>query len=98
MIRLSTAAEPSDEPAASSPAPSRDDGWADELAGVFAMELEEHLNHVPALAALLTSLDTQAVGCAKLSRIFHTIKGSAAVVGRSDLSELAKCLQDEFSA
>ena len=75
-----------------------DAGWADELAAVFAAELQEHLNHVPALAALLASRDTQAVACAKLSRIFHTIKGSAAVVGRADLATLAKCLQDEFGA
>ncbi|HVO24720.1 MAG TPA: response regulator [Candidatus Margulisiibacteriota bacterium] len=75
-----------------------DAGWADELAAVFAEELQEHLNHVPALAALLASRDTQAVACAKLSRIFHTIKGSAAVVGRTDLATLAKCLQDEFGA
>ena len=79
------------------PTDTDDAGWADELALVFATELEEHLNHVPALAALLVSPDTQAVACAKLSRIFHTIKGSAAVVGRSDLSVIAKCLQDEFA-
>lgn len=73
-------------------------GWTDELASVFAAELQEHFNHLPALVALLASPDTQAVACAKLSRIFHTIKGSAAVVGRSDLAALAKCLQDEFGA
>lgn len=80
----------------SSIADGDDPGWTDELAAVFAAELQEHLNHVPALAALLASADTQAVACAKLSRIFHTIKGSAAVVGRNELAALAKCLQDEF--
>ncbi len=79
-------------------ADSEDTGWTDELASVFAAELQEHLNHLPALVALLASPDTQAVACAKLSRIFHTIKGSAAVVGRGDLAALAKSLQDEFGA
>jgi chemosensory pili system protein ChpA (sensor histidine kinase/response regulator) len=90
----------SDGPPDSKLAPTDGDdaGWADELAAVFAEELQEHLNHVPALAALLASRDTQAVACAKLSRIFHTIKGSAAVVGRTDLATLAKRLQDEFGA
>ena len=90
------------QPAAAALIPSVTDGdnagWADELAAVFAAELQEHLNHVPALAALLASPDTQTVACAKLSRIFHTIKGSAAMVGRTDLAGLAKCLQDEFGA
>lgn len=90
---------PCGRPDSNAVAPDTDDArWADELAAVFAEELQEHLNHVPALAALLASRDTQAVACAKLSRIFHTIKGSAAVVGRTDLATLAKCLQDQFGA
>ena len=99
MSRTGTASEPSQRAAAHTSTTSSDDSsWAAELASVFATEFEEYLDHVRALAALLTSPDTQAIGCAKLSRIFHTIKGSAAVVGRSDLSALAKRLQDDFGA
>jgi chemotaxis protein histidine kinase CheA/ActR/RegA family two-component response regulator len=101
MTRPAPTLDPPDcaRPTASRASTDTDDlGWSDELAAVFAAELQEHLNHVPALAALLASPDTQSVACAKLSRIFHTIKGSAAVVGRDELAALAKRLQDEFGA
>lgn len=73
------------------------DGWADELAAIFAVELQDHLRRVPALMTLLTSRDTQSTASADLAQIFHTIKGSAAVIGRTDVSTLAKQLQDSFT-
>ncbi len=73
-----------------------DADWDAELAEVFAAELESHLARVPELAGLLASPDTQETACAQLSRIFHTIKGSAAMVGRDDLAAVAKRLQDDF--
>jgi chemosensory pili system protein ChpA (sensor histidine kinase/response regulator) len=96
MTRIFTALHPSAAGPGTAPTDADDAGWADELATVFSAELQEHLSHVPALATLLASPDTQALACAKLSRIFHTIKGSSAMVGRDDLAALAKCLQDSF--
>ncbi|MBI4516125.1 MAG: Hpt domain-containing protein [Deltaproteobacteria bacterium] len=75
-----------------------DEAWAKELAEVFAAELESYLERVPELVARLAAAETQSAACHQLSRIFHTIKGSAAMVGLEDLSKIAKQLQDGFGA
>jgi chemosensory pili system protein ChpA (sensor histidine kinase/response regulator) len=86
-----------DEPTAEVPAaPDADDEWAKELAEVFAAELESHLERVPDLMEMLATPASQTAACQQLSRIFHTIKGSAAMVGLMDLSKVAKNLQDGF--
>ena len=74
------------------------DNWTKELTEIFAEELKEHLGQVPALATQLVSPATQAAACVQLSRIFHTIKGSAAMVERNNLSAAAKRLRDAFAA
>lgn len=86
-------AEPAPPPA---PGAAGEVEWDDELAEIFAAELQEHLDQVPDLTRMLLSPDTQGTACAHLARIFHTIKGSAAMVGRNDVSAVAKRLQDEF--
>jgi chemosensory pili system protein ChpA (sensor histidine kinase/response regulator) len=73
-----------------------DVAWAQELAQVFALELESHLERVPNLIEQLSAASTQVTACNHLSRIFHTIKGSAAMVGMDDLAAAAKQLQDAF--
>ncbi|HUI27698.1 MAG TPA: Hpt domain-containing protein [Candidatus Kryptonia bacterium] len=102
-----TAAPPDSEAAESSvgvadeppPTSSGDDAeWDAELAEIFAQELQEHLAGVPDLIAQLARPGTQASACKQLSRVFHTIKGSAAMVGRMELSALGKQLQDHFGA
>jgi chemosensory pili system protein ChpA (sensor histidine kinase/response regulator) len=86
--------------AESTPAPDRtdDEAWANELAQVFMLELQEHLSGVPELATQLVSADTERRACTQLSLIFHTIKGSAAMVQRKDISALAARLQEAFGA
>jgi chemosensory pili system protein ChpA (sensor histidine kinase/response regulator) len=79
-------------------APGGDQEWANELAEAFAFELRQHLSRIQEFAKLLSSPDTQGVACAQLSRIFHTIKGSAAMLARDDVAGLAKRLQEDFGA
>jgi chemosensory pili system protein ChpA (sensor histidine kinase/response regulator) len=71
--------------------------FADELAEIFAQELREYLQSVPAELSLLSASDTRAVASQQLNRIFHTIKGSAAMVGLGDVSEQARRLERLFS-
>jgi chemosensory pili system protein ChpA (sensor histidine kinase/response regulator) len=78
--------------------PGGDEEWARELAEAFALELQEHLGGISEFAELLGSPDTQGVACTKLSRVFHTIKGSAAMLERNDIASLAKRLQEDFEA
>jgi chemosensory pili system protein ChpA (sensor histidine kinase/response regulator) len=73
-----------------------DQEWANELAEAFALELREHLSQILEFAKLLGSRDTQGVACAQISRIFHTIKGAAAMLERDDLASLARRLQEDF--
>ncbi|HVN86030.1 MAG TPA: Hpt domain-containing protein [Candidatus Binatia bacterium] len=91
-LDLSSSLSPSEETRAA------DDAWDAELAEIFAQELQEHLSEVPDLVAQLANPNQQAIACKQLSRIFHTIKGSAAMVGRTELSALGKQLQDHFGA
>ncbi|MBI1815578.1 MAG: Hpt domain-containing protein [Deltaproteobacteria bacterium] len=91
-------ADESETAAHAESAPTADDEWAKELAEIFAAELESHLERVPNLIALLAEPTQQADVCKQLSRIFHTIKGSAAMVGLNDLSTIGKQLQDAFGA
>jgi chemosensory pili system protein ChpA (sensor histidine kinase/response regulator) len=76
--------------------PSVDEQFVRELAAAFHQELHENLKRVPDLVSHLTSTAHQRQAFYDLSRIFHTIKGSAAMVGNSHLSDLAKYLQDTF--
>ncbi len=64
------------------------------LAETFATELEELLDPVPKLLEALADPARQPAACADLGRIFHTIKGSAATVGRTDLERCGKAVQD----
>ncbi len=66
------------------------------LAETFQQELRELLGAVPEMLGGLADPAQQANLCADLSRIFHTVKGSAATVGRNDLRDVGKTLQDEF--
>lgn len=72
--------------------------WARELAQIFSLELQEHLAGVPELLQQLGAAATQQHACLQLSRVFHTIKGSAAMVEQDDISALAKRLQEQFGA
>jgi len=68
------------------------------LAETFEQELRELLGAVPEMVAGLTDPAQQANLCADLGRIFHTVKGSAATVGRDDLRRVGSTLQDEFES
>lgn len=76
---------------------SDEEAFAEELAEVFALELQEHLEKVPAELPLLSSPATRPSACHRLNRVFHTIKGSAAMVGLQELSEAAKRLEHYFA-
>lgn len=71
-----------------------DEEWLAELEQAFQEELRENLQRVPALLAQLADAAQRQRAYYDLSRVFHTIKGSAAMVGRQDLSDLARYLQD----
>lgn len=66
------------------------------LAETFQTELRELVEGVPDLLAALADPAQQANVCADLSRVFHTVKGSAATVGRTDLRDVGALLQHEF--
>jgi chemosensory pili system protein ChpA (sensor histidine kinase/response regulator) len=66
------------------------------LAETFQDELRELLGAVPEMVASLADPAQQMNVCADLGRIFHTVKGSAATVGREDLREVGSLLQHEF--
>ncbi len=66
------------------------------LLETFELELRELLSEVPDLLVRMADPAQQSDLCADLARIFHTIKGSAATVGRDDLRELAYTLQQAF--
>lgn len=99
--------EPADEPAPVVAAPvesappaaagvSSEDEFAKELAEVFALELQEQLENVPGELGRLAVSDTRMAAANRLNRIFHTIKGSAAMVGLKSLSETAKRMEKCF--
>lgn len=75
---------------------SADEAWWAELADAFDEELRENLVRVTELVRELAAAPQPEHSFRDLSRVFHTIKGSAAMVGRSDLSDLARYLQDAF--
>ncbi|GIW45462.1 MAG: hypothetical protein KatS3mg077_2744 [Candidatus Binatia bacterium] len=82
----------------SSSAPNdADESWLAELAATFQEELRENLERVPQLLATTMQPAQRAQAFYDLSRVFHTIKGSAAMVGLEDLSNLARYLQDTFA-
>lgn len=66
------------------------------LAETFQQELRELLAAVPEMIAGLADPAQQVELCADLGRIFHTVKGSAATVGRDDLRAIGSTLQDAF--
>lgn len=84
------------EPTAPAAELSEEDEFARELAEVFALELQEQLENVPGELELLANLDTRPMSSRQLNRIFHTIKGSAAMVGLTELSETAKGFEKLF--
>lgn len=84
--------------AEATPAAGGDEEWAKELAEAFALELQEDLSQILEFGKLLGSSDTQGVACAQLSRIFHTIKGAAAMLERDDIASLAERLREDFEA
>lgn len=69
---------------------------AEFLAETFQQELRELLAAVPEMLGGLADPAQQANLCADLGRIFHTVKGSAATVGRNDLRDVGRTLQDAF--
>ena len=69
---------------------------AEFLAETFQQELRELLSAVPEMLGGLADPAQQSNLCADLGRIFHTVKGSAATVGRNDLRDVGKTLQDAF--
>jgi chemosensory pili system protein ChpA (sensor histidine kinase/response regulator) len=76
---------------------SRNDDFGESLEEVFAEELRECLQLVPPQLEMLRSPATQAVACDQLQRVFHTIKGSAGLVGLDDLARAALALERLFS-
>jgi chemotaxis protein histidine kinase CheA len=84
--------------AETTPAVAGDEEWARELPEGFARELQEYLSQIPEFAKRLGSPDTEGVACAQLSRIFHTIKDAADMLGRDDIGTLAEHLQENFEA
>lgn len=76
---------------------SEDEAWRAELEATFNEELRDNLARVPELLRGVNDPDQKSHSLYDLSRVFHTIKGSAAMVGREDLSNLARYLQDCFA-
>ena len=72
------------------------DIFSNELAEVFALELQEFLENVPAEFERLSNSDSFPEAGYKLYRTFHTIKGSARMVGMSDLGDVALRLELRF--
>jgi chemosensory pili system protein ChpA (sensor histidine kinase/response regulator) len=66
------------------------------LAETFQLEVRELLASVPEKVASLADPAQQAQVCAELARVFHTVKGSAATIGRDDLRDVGAVLQDGF--
>src|SRR5690349_2785104 len=70
---------------------------ADGLAAVFAAELDEQLHAALAAWPRANVSATRPDACRDLSRIFHTIKGGAGLVGRADLAAAALTLERFFA-
>lgn len=83
--------------ASTSRAPQERQPLVDGLAAVFAAELDEQLHAALAAWPRVTVAATRAEACRELSRIFHTIKGGAGLVGRSDLAASALLLERFFA-
>lgn len=67
------------------------------LAAVFAAELEEQLRAALAAWSRAGAAATRAAACSELARIFHTLKGGAALAGRSELATAARQLERFFA-
>ncbi len=89
---------PAEAPVEAAPAGGDDPAWEAQLAEIFLEELRENLTRVPVLVAGLAEQHQRRQAFYDLSRVFHTIKGSAAMVGRHELSELGRILQDAFGS
>ncbi|GBD26595.1 Gliding motility regulatory protein [bacterium HR30] len=76
---------------------TEDEAWLAELEATFNEELRENLARVPELFQAIEDPARKSQAFYDLSRVFHTIKGSAAMVGREELSNLARYLQDSFA-
>jgi CheY-like chemotaxis protein/HPt (histidine-containing phosphotransfer) domain-containing protein len=70
---------------------------ADGLAAVFAAELDEQLRAAVAAWPRVTAAATRPEACRELARIFHTIKGGAGLVGRTELAAAALTLERFFA-
>ncbi|HZR81358.1 MAG TPA: Hpt domain-containing protein [Candidatus Binatia bacterium] len=88
---------PPEDPATAS-GPASDPELAAMLAETFVLELTELLGEVPETLLRMMDPAQQADLCADLGRVFHTVKGSAATVGRDDLRDLGMQLQNAFEA
>src|SRR5262249_23910436 len=66
------------------------------LAETFQLELRELLARVPEEVASLADPAQQAQVCAELARALHTVKGSAATIGRDEQRDVGGVMQDEF--
>ncbi|MEO8602371.1 MAG: response regulator [bacterium] len=67
------------------------------LAAVFAIELEEQLRAALAIWSRTGAAATRAEGCRDLARIFHTIKGGAALAERAELAAAARAMERFFA-
>lgn len=67
------------------------------LAGVFALELDEQLRAATAAWPRTSAAATRADACRELARIFHTIKGGAALAERGELAAAARGLERFFA-
>lgn len=65
-----------------------------ELAEVFALEAQEHLQVITRLTAYLTNTPNDRDSLLELRRSVHTIKGAAGVVGYKAASRLAHRMED----
>ncbi len=78
--------------------PEDEDAWQAELAATFQEELRENLEQATTLLRLAPVPARQHESYQDLSRIFHTIKGSAAMVGQDQFAEQARILQNIFES
>jgi len=93
---LTTDTSPEDDAGGSDFETSFDADLAASLAETFQSELKELLTDVPDLLGGLVDPAEQMNLCADLARIFHTVKGSAATVGREHCRDLGYALQQAF--
>lgn len=90
--------EEGESPSPESPRSSANDDFGDELSAIFQDEAREALATLEPLLRSLASDPRDRKNAEHVERIFHTMKGAAAIVGLVEVSERAAELQHRLEA